>query len=243
MLPLSTNRFVPLLLGSLFMLSHNLVPFQLLRSILLTGLCHRVVSWHAPILLLPHFSAVLQCRSSAFKLQAPTEIMEISVHPVRSNISRFRRTCQHSLASPPKIKGQQLQHNLLAAIAPFQEYIGLLACGKLDGYMDSLQSEDKPAVPGMCISNRIHLLVHDLGNPDRIDEERVKKLFDRKTVFVAFSITNIESTDLEPSPATSSTLLVPEKRVLSLMAFARTWVFISRVEAKESGHMGPSTSR
>jgi len=109
--------------------------------------------------------------------------------------------------------------------------------------MDSLQSEDKPAVPGMFLSNRIHLLVHDLGNPDRIDEERVKKLFDKKTVFVAFSITNIESTDLGPSPATSSTLLVPEKRVLSLMAFARTWVFISRVEAEESGHMGPSTSR
>ena len=112
--------------------------------------------------------------------------MEISVQPVRSNISRFRRACQHSLASPPKIKGQQLQHNLLAATAPFQEYIDLLACGKLDGYMNSLQSEDKLAVPGMFLSNRIHLLVHDLGNPNRIDEERVKKLFDKKTVFVAF---------------------------------------------------------
>ena len=202
-----------------------------------------VVSWHAPILLLPHFSAVLQCRSSVFELQAPTEIMEISVHLVRSNISGFRRACQHLLASPPKIKRQQLQNNLIAAIAPFQEYISLLALGELDGYMHSLRSEDKPAVPGMVVSNRIHLLVHDLGNPDRIDEERVKKLFDKRTMFVAFSITNIESTDPGRSPATCSTLLAPEKRVLSLMAFARTGVFISRVEAKESGHMGPWTSR
>ena len=155
-------------------------------------LCHLgsrtdgVVLWHASILLLPHFSAVLQCRSSALELQAPTDIKEISVHPVRGDISRFRRACQHSLASPPKIKGQQLRHNLLAAIAPFQEYIGLLACGKLDGYMDSLRSEDKPAVPGMVLSNRIHLLLHDLGKPDRVVQERVKMLFDKKTVFVTF---------------------------------------------------------
>jgi hypothetical protein len=109
--------------------------------------------------------------------------------------------------------------------------------------MDSLRSEGKLALPGMVLSDGIHLLLHDLGKPDRVDQERVTKLFDKKTVFVAFSITNIESTDPGPSPATCSTPLVPGKRVLSLTASARTGVFISRVEAEESGHMGPSTSR
>ena len=108
--------------------------------------------------------------------------------------------------------------------------------------MDSLRSEDKLAVPGMVLSNRIYLLLHDLGKPDRVDQKRVEELFSKRTVFVAFSITKIRCIDLGLSPATCSIPLVPEKHVLSLMGFARTGVFISRVEAKESGQVGPATS-
>jgi hypothetical protein len=62
----------------------------------------------------------------------------------------------------------------------------MLARGTLDGYIDSLRHEDKVPVPGIVLSNDLHLLVHDIGKPGRVDEERVEKLFADRTVFVAF---------------------------------------------------------
>jgi len=88
--------------------------------------------------------------------------------------------------SPPKISDKQIRSNLRSAFAPFEEYIQLLARGKLDGYMDSLQRKDKLPVPGMFLSSDIHLLIHDIGKPDRVDEGRVKALFSKRTVFVDF---------------------------------------------------------
>lgn len=88
--------------------------------------------------------------------------------------------------SPPKISDKQIRSNLRSAFVPFEKYIQLLARGQLDGYMDSLQRKDKLPVPGMFLSSDIHLLIHDIGKPDRVDKARVNALFSKRTVFVDF---------------------------------------------------------
>jgi hypothetical protein len=95
-----------------------------------------------------------------------------------------------SAVSPQKISMDQTEKNLQGAFEPFRDYTRLLAEGKLDAYHDSIDPQDKIPVPGMVLSSDVHLLIHELGLPERVDKARIKDLFVRNTTFVVLEIAN-----------------------------------------------------
>jgi hypothetical protein len=71
--------------------------------------------------------------------------------------------------SPPRLSRKSTDSQLASAFQPFKQYIEYLAHGKLDGYLDSINRDDKISVPEMVISKDPNLLLHGLGKePDLI---------------------------------------------------------------------------
>ena len=96
--------------------------------------------------------------------------------------------CERSSAvSPPRLSKADMQAKITLAFEPFKQYIGYLATGKLDGYLDSVDRKDKLTVPGLRMSTNPHLLLHDLSK--YTDQERVGHLFQSGTTSVILNYT------------------------------------------------------
>ena len=72
---------------------------------------------------------------------------------------------------------------MATAFAGFEDYIEYLATGKLDGYLDSIQREDKNTDLKVDLNLDPILLLHDLGK--HVDQKRVECLFIKDTTLVA----------------------------------------------------------
>lgn len=71
---------------------------------------------------------------------------------------------------------------MVSALEPFNQYITYLAEGKLDGYFDSIRPEDLVTDLEVELPSWPTLLLHDLGKS--MNDERIKRLFVARTVFV-----------------------------------------------------------
>ena len=88
----------------------------------------------------------------------------------------------------------QTEANMADAFEPFVQYIRYLAGGKLDGYFNSTHWQDRATDLPVSMSTDPILLSHALGN--RRDDERIKRLFVRGTMFVIFNLTCMMITNL-----------------------------------------------
>jgi len=70
------------------------------------------------------------------------------------------------------------------AFQHYEQYMDLLAAGKLDGYLNSNHRKDKVDVPDMIMSNDVNLLLHQLG--EHVDKTRIEDLFSGGTMYVVW---------------------------------------------------------
>jgi hypothetical protein len=87
-----------------------------------------------------------------------------------------------------------MSEKMALAFKPYEQYIRLLAVGKLDGYLDKLDRDSKLSVPGIVLSTDPNLLLHDLGR--YVDMERIKQLFSGGTVYLFGILTYISVVDI-----------------------------------------------
>jgi hypothetical protein len=84
--------------------------------------------------------------------------------------------------SPPRLRRENLEREMGSAFQPFREYIRYLAEGKLDAYLDAVDPDVKFVVPGINMSTRPNLLLHELGQ--RCDMKRIEQLFSQGTMYL-----------------------------------------------------------
>lgn len=78
------------------------------------------------------------------------------------------------------------------AFKPFDDYIRHLALGDLDGYLDSINNEDKFTFSDILMSQDPDLLLHDLGKG--VNMKKIKTLFSSGTVCVFVFDHRLQST-------------------------------------------------
>ena len=132
---------------------------------------------------LNEFVSSIANRHTILRLIGPM-LDRIQVHCVIIILSDYERSSAESL---PRLSKAGMQASIASAFEPFKQYIQYLATGKLDGYLDSVDSKDKLAIPGLIMSTDPHLLLHDLGK--YTDKERVGRLFQSDTTSVILNYT------------------------------------------------------
>ena len=81
----------------------------------------------------------------------------------------------HYITSPSRLPRRQMETKMADALRGFEKYFDSLATGKLDGYLDSTQPEDKVTDLGVVLHRHPILLTHELGKHP--DQERIEELF------------------------------------------------------------------
>jgi hypothetical protein len=110
-------------------------------------------------------------------------------HHFISALAHCRFLYWFSLAISPALL---IESTLQCAFAPFLAYTQMLAEGKLDAYLDSVNPQDKIPVPGVVLSSDTHPLIYELGQ--HADMVWINKVFTSNNMFVVLEIANTAST-------------------------------------------------
>jgi hypothetical protein len=129
----------------------------------------------------------------------------------------------------------QVEDCMKTAFKPFEQY---RAEGKLDGYLNSIDPEDKAILPGIKMSTDINLLRHDLGENVHT---KIGELFDYGTMYVVWNLD--VNARLHLLLVIYSTALAQARPDFRSMVFATSGDFIFHADARAILRLvGPSTS-
>src|SRR5271154_874161 len=102
--------------------------------------------------------------NDAVWMKALLHLLTFRINVVCNILSFFKSTFEHPLVqSPEYVLVDGLHTYMTKAFEPFKTYIGLLAEGSLDEFLESTNPEKKVDIPGIYLSTDPQLLIHQLG--------------------------------------------------------------------------------